>query len=130
LISIVKREKFGDHMWDVPVGLARPSFVAGITSLLSNWTLNEEISNISNLGWMKWINNYFILLIEVSDMGEKGPEKIRRLWSQKKRASIMSCYKFWWTEHADPEVIIGFLRIAEIQCQTIVSPSIPCLPAQ
>jgi hypothetical protein len=32
--------------------------------------LNEEISNISNLSWMKRIDNYFILLIGVGDMGK------------------------------------------------------------
>jgi hypothetical protein len=32
--------------------------VAGITSLLSNWMFNLEISNINNLSWMKRIDNY------------------------------------------------------------------------
>jgi hypothetical protein len=64
--------------------MARRSLVAGITSLLSNWIFNEEISNISNLSWMKRINNYFISLIVVGDIGDKVSETIRRLWSQKK----------------------------------------------
>jgi hypothetical protein len=37
---------------------------------------NEEISNISNLRWMKRIDNYFILLIVVGDMGEKTTETL------------------------------------------------------
>jgi hypothetical protein len=36
-------------------GLARQTLVAGITSLLSNWMFNEEVSIIINLSWMKRI---------------------------------------------------------------------------
>jgi hypothetical protein len=44
-----------------------------------------EISDISNLNRIKIIDNYFILLIAVGDMGEKASEATRRLWPQKKR---------------------------------------------
>jgi hypothetical protein len=71
-------------MRNVPVSLARRSLVAGITSFLSNWIFNEEISNISSLSWMERIDNYFVLLIVVGDMDEKASETIWRLWSQKK----------------------------------------------
>jgi hypothetical protein len=99
LIFISEREKFGDQMWDVPLGLARRILVAGITFLLGNWLFIDEISNINNLSWMERINNYFILWMVVGDMGETASEMIRKLWSQKKRTSILSCCKFWWTEH-------------------------------
>jgi hypothetical protein len=55
---------------------------------------NEEISNIFSLSWMKRIDNDFILLIVIGDMGEKAPGTIRRLWSQKKRTSILTAAKF------------------------------------
>jgi hypothetical protein len=96
---ITEREKCGNQAWAVPVGRARRSNVAEITSLLSNWRFNEEVSNIRNLSWMKTINNHFILLIAVGDISEKAFETIQRLWSQKKRTSILSCCKFWWTKH-------------------------------
>jgi hypothetical protein len=54
--------EINDQVWDVPVGQARRSLAAGITSLLSNLTFNEEISNISNLSWMKRTDDYLILL--------------------------------------------------------------------
>jgi hypothetical protein len=68
LIFVTELEKFGDQPRDVPVGLARRSLVAGITSLLSSWAFLEEVSNINNLSWMKRIDNYFALLIVVGDM--------------------------------------------------------------
>jgi predicted Na+-dependent transporter len=51
---------------------------------LSNWTFNEEISNVSNLSWMKRIGNYFILVIVVGNMSEKVVETIQSLSSHKK----------------------------------------------
>jgi hypothetical protein len=96
LIFITEREKYGEQMWDVPVGLGGWSLVAGITFLLSNWMFDEGISNIGNRSWMKRIDNYFILLIVVGDIGEKASEMIRKLWSQKKRTSILTCCRFWW----------------------------------
>jgi hypothetical protein len=52
--------------------------------------LRREIANINNLSWMKRMDNYVILVIEVGDMGEKASETIRRLWPQNKRTSILS----------------------------------------
>jgi hypothetical protein len=60
LIFIIEREKFGDQVRDVPIGLARRSIVAEITFLLNNWMFNEEIASMSNLSWMKRIENDFI----------------------------------------------------------------------
>jgi hypothetical protein len=60
---------------------------------------DEEISNIIDLSWMKRIDNDFILLIVVGNMGEKASETIRKLWSQKKRTSHLSRCKFWCPEH-------------------------------
>jgi hypothetical protein len=79
---------------NVPVSLVRWSLVAGITSLWSNWMLNEEISNISNLSWMKRIDNSFNILIVFGDMGEKASETIRRLWSQKNEDQFWAAANF------------------------------------
>jgi hypothetical protein len=95
LIFTTEPEKFGDQVSDVPVGMAHRSFVADITSFLSNWMFNEEGSNISNQSWMKSIDNHFLIFTGLGDMGEKAPETIWELWSQKKQTSILSCCKFW-----------------------------------
>jgi hypothetical protein len=79
LIFITERGKFGDEMSDVLVGLSRRSFLARITSLLNNWMFNEEIPNINRRSGMRKIDNYFILLIVVGDMGEKASETIQRI---------------------------------------------------
>jgi hypothetical protein len=45
---------------NVPIGLARRSLIAGITSPLSNWIFHGEIPNISQLSWMTIMDKYLI----------------------------------------------------------------------
>jgi hypothetical protein len=45
LIFIGEQEKFGDQVRNIPVCLARPSLIAGITSLLSNLVFSGKILN-------------------------------------------------------------------------------------
>jgi hypothetical protein len=62
---ITEREELDDQVWNIPVGLACRSRVAGITSPLRNWMFSVETANISNLSMMKTTDKYLILLIAV-----------------------------------------------------------------
>jgi hypothetical protein len=45
--------------------------------------LHGEISNTSNLSWIKRIDKYLISLRPIGDMGEKAWETMPMLWRQK-----------------------------------------------
>jgi hypothetical protein len=53
-------DQFIDALIANGISLARPNFVAGITFGLSNWIFDGEISNMSNLRWMRMMDNSLI----------------------------------------------------------------------
>jgi hypothetical protein len=63
--------------------LACPSSTAGITSALSDWIFNGELSNITNLNWMRIMDKCLLLLIPFRNISGKAWETIHRFCFQK-----------------------------------------------
>jgi hypothetical protein len=119
-IFITGREEFGAQGWNAPISLAGRSLVAGRTSTLNNWTFSGEIANIINMSCVRRIEKYLILLVTVGDIGEKALKTIHIFLSQKRRSSILSFCKFWWSETACVDGWSFNLRQKQLQLNLLI----------